>query len=133
MSSYLSAATPAVKHTVRSRAVPGHANKQAAVVPEIRRPPVLRIRHQRGNVLLQRLVIEALEGRGIVELAAQRVGDGRVLAQDAELEGVGPPVAVAGAAAVDVHQAMSGTLALSHVGRFLVGRCLKMCGKIRRI
>jgi DNA-binding LacI/PurR family transcriptional regulator len=35
--------------------VPGHANEERAVVAEVRRPPVLRVGHQRDQVLLQRL------------------------------------------------------------------------------
>ena len=48
------AAAAAVARAVGARAVPGHADEQRPVVAEVRRPPVLRIRHQRREVLLQR-------------------------------------------------------------------------------
>ena len=46
-------AAAAVADAVRARGVPRHANHEPAVVAEIRRPPVLAVRHQRGEVFLQ--------------------------------------------------------------------------------
>jgi len=40
-----STAAPPIADAVRARAVPGHANEQPAVVPEVGRPPILRVRH----------------------------------------------------------------------------------------
>ena len=88
------AAAAPVRDAVGARAVPGHADEQAAVVAPVGRPPVLRIRHQRVEVLLQRGEVELLEFLGVVELLAHRVGLRRVLVQDLEVQPVGPPVAV---------------------------------------
>jgi hypothetical protein len=66
---------------------------------EVGRPPVLRVGHQRGEVLLEGLEVQALERLGIVEALAQRVGLGHVLMQDLQVELVGPPVTVGGATA----------------------------------
>ena len=54
------------------------------------------------QILLQCSVVEALEGRRIIEVFVQRVGDGGVLTQDVQLQLIGPPVAVPGAAAANV-------------------------------
>jgi hypothetical protein len=54
------------------------------------------------KVLLDALVVEAVEGGGIVKVTTERVAGGLVLAQDVELEAVGPPVGVFGTAGGDV-------------------------------
>ena len=61
------AAAP-VGDAVGARVVPGHADEQAAVVSPVGRPPVLGVRHQRVEVLLDRGQVELLELLGIVEL-----------------------------------------------------------------
>ena len=50
--------------------------------------------HQRLEVLLETLIVEALEGLGVVELAVERVAGRVVLAKDVEPELIGPPVTV---------------------------------------
>ena len=67
------AAAP-VGGAIGARRVPGHADHERPVMPVIRRPPRLAVGHQRGEVALQRLVIERVEGLGIVEILAHRVG-----------------------------------------------------------
>ena len=79
------AAAP-VADAVRARGVPRHANHEPAVVAEIRRPPVLAVRHQRGEVLLQGGVIELLELVGVVESLAHGIGLGRVRAENPEVQ-----------------------------------------------
>lgn len=54
------------------------------------------------QVLLEAVIVDAFEGCGVVEVLVHRVRDGGVLAEDVELELVGPPVEVPGAAAANV-------------------------------
>ena len=68
------AAAATVTNPVGSGAVPRHANKQRTVVTEVRRPPVLRIRHQRRKILLQPAVVQALELFGVIKISAHGVG-----------------------------------------------------------
>ena len=67
-------AAAAVGNAVRARAVPCHADHQAAVVAEIGRPPILRVRHQGMKVLDDRIEIESLELLRVVEVLAHRIG-----------------------------------------------------------
>ena len=92
------AATAAVTGAIRAGAVPGHADEQRTVVTEVRRPPGLRIGHELREVFLQRLVVEALEFPGVVEVLAHRIGLRGMLVQEIELQLVRPPVAIRGAA-----------------------------------
>src|SRR6185369_14851423 len=66
-------AAPAVAGAIRAGAVPSHADEEPAVVTEVRRPPVLRIGHQREQILLQRRVVEALDLGPVVEAPSHRV------------------------------------------------------------
>ena len=92
-------ATAPVTDAIRARAVPGHADEERAVVAEVGRPPVLRVGHQRVQVLLDGGEIEALERLGVVEVGVHRIRLRRMLAQQVEPHLVRPPVAVRGAAA----------------------------------
>ena len=67
----IGAAAP-VGGAIGARGVPRHADHERAVVPVIGRPPRLAVGHQRGQVALQRLIVELLEGLGIVEVLAHR-------------------------------------------------------------
>ncbi len=96
------AAAAAVRDPVGSGAVPGHADEERAVVAEVRRPPVLRVGHQLDQVLLERLVVEALELLRVVEALAHRVGLRGMLVQQFQPQLVRPPVAVGPADAGDV-------------------------------
>ena len=93
------AAAAAVADAVRAGAVPGHADEERPVVTEVRRPPVLRVGHQRREVLLQRREVEALELLGVVEVLAHRIGLGGMLVQEVQPQLVRPPVTVRRAAA----------------------------------
>ena len=88
------AAAAAVADAVGARAVPRHADEQRAVVAEVGRPPRLRVRHQREEVLLERLVVELLELLGVVEVLAHRIGQGRVLMENRQVQLVRPPVSI---------------------------------------
>ncbi len=93
------AAAAPIADAVGAGAVPGHADEERAVVAEIRGPPVLRIGHERREILLQAGVVEALEFVGVIEVLAHRVGLRRVLVEQLDLQPVRPPVLVGGAAA----------------------------------
>ena len=99
-----SAAAAPVGDAVGAGGVPGHADEERAVVAEVRRPPVLRVGHQRDQVFLQRLVVEALELLRVVEVFAHRVGLGGMLVQQLQPQPVRPPVAVRPADACDVRE-----------------------------
>ena len=72
-----------------------HPDEQRPVVAVVGRPPVLRCRHHLEDVALQRLDVEGLELLCVVEVLAHRVGQGRVLVQDLQVQLVRPPVPVA--------------------------------------
>ena len=61
---------------------------------EIRRPPLLRVRHYGVQVLNYRIEIEALEFFGVIELLAHRIGQRRVLMKHLEVQLVRPPVRI---------------------------------------
>jgi hypothetical protein len=60
------------------------------------------------EILLESLVVEALEGLGIAKVLVVRVCDCRVLAEDVELELVGPPILVSCATATSVDRLVVG-------------------------
>ena len=91
-------AAATVVDAVGARAVPRHADEEPAVMAEIRRPPVLRVRHHRLDVLLQRGEIERLELFGVVERLAHRIACRVVRMEDAQVQLVRPPVPVRPAA-----------------------------------
>src|SRR6266850_392874 len=66
------------------------------------RPPVLRVGHQLAQVALQRSVVELFERLGVVEARTQRIGLGRMRAQQLQVQLVRPPVLVRGAAPCSV-------------------------------
>ena len=60
----------------------------------IRRPPGLGHCHQRKNVILQRLQVELLERFGVAEVRIHWVGFGGLLAEDAQIQLIGPPIII---------------------------------------
>ncbi len=89
------AAAAPVRRAVGPRAVPRHADEQPAVMAEIRRPPLLRIRHQRMQVRDHRVQIEAVELLRVIERPAHRVSLRRMLVQALQAQLLRPPVPVA--------------------------------------
>ena len=87
-------AAAAICDAVGAGAVPGHANHQPAVVSEVGRPPLLRIRHQGMQVFDHGLEVKGLELPGIVEILAHRIGQGGVPMQHLDVQCIRPPVAV---------------------------------------
>ena len=87
-------ATPAVDGSVGARTVPGHTYEKGPVVTEVRRPPVLRSRHQLFEIRLQRIEVETFKLFRIVEVVTQGIGFPRRLAQWIEVQPVGPPIVV---------------------------------------
>ena len=106
-------AAAAVGDAVGARAVPRHADHQSAVVAEVGRPPLLRVRHQGMQVLDHGVQIEALEFLGVVERLAHRIGQGRVLVETAQVQRVRPPVAVPVSARAARERALARTLVVS--------------------
>ena len=96
------AAATAIGGAVGTGGVPGHADELRTIVAEVGGPPVLRIGHQLHKVGLERLVVELLEGFGVVELLAERVGLFRMLVEQIYAKLVRPPVPVRGAATGNV-------------------------------
>lgn len=71
--------------------MPTHTDEETAIVTEVSRPPVLGVGHEVMEILLEGIVVESLEGRGIVKVGAVGVARRVVLAEDVELDSVGPP------------------------------------------
>ena len=93
------ATAPAIAQAVGAGSVPGHADELRTIMAEIGGPPILRVGHQLAQVILQRLVVELLEFLAVVERLVQRIGFGRVLAQQVDAQLVRPPIAVLGSPA----------------------------------
>jgi hypothetical protein len=75
--------------------VPGHSDEKATIVTKISGPKLLRVGHKGVKILLEAPVIEGLESSGIIKVLALRVGGIGMLAEDTQLQGIGPPVSVA--------------------------------------
>ena len=101
--------TATIGGTIGAGSMPGHTHKEGPVMPVIRRPPGLGHGHQRKNILLQRRKIELLECFGIAEARIHRVGFGGLLAQDAQIQLIGPPIIIGACA-----EARRGGLAMHH-------------------
>src|SRR5216684_3444676 len=111
-------AAATVADAVRARGVPRHANHEPAVVAEIRRPPVLAVRHQRTEVFLQAGVIELLELLGVVESLAHGIRLGRVRAENPQVQLSRPPVFVR------PHANIRGPVHDRALARLFVSRCV---------
>lgn len=74
--------------------MPGHTDEKATIMAEISRPDIVRARHKSMEILLKTPVVEGLESRGIIEILALGICDIRVLAEDAKLQGIRPPVSI---------------------------------------
>src|SRR5581483_2048775 len=90
----LSTTAPAVGDPVRARGVPRHPDEKRAVVPVVRRPPLLRRRHELHEIPLERFDIEGLELLRVVVVLAHRIGPARVLVENRKVHLIGPPVFV---------------------------------------
>ena len=78
-------APAAVAHAVGSGAVPRHSDEEPPVMTPVGRPPVLRVGHQRIEVLLHGRQVEFLEFLGVVERLAHRIALMRVLMKNLEV------------------------------------------------
>ena len=123
-----SPAPAAVADAVGARAVPRHPDEEPPVVTEIGRPPVLRVGHQRIEVLLQGLQVEFFEFLSVVELLAHRIAHGRVLVKNLQVQLVRPPVPVrrasAGSGFVCSARYRALAIFIHNVSSF---RCLNLC------
>ena len=86
----------AIADAIGAGAVPGHADEEGAVMAIISRPPVLAVRHQGVEVLLDRLQVEALERLGVIEIRIEWIGQTGILAEDLKIQLFRPPVAIIG-------------------------------------
>ena len=84
----------AVGHAVRARTMPGHADEERTIVAVVRRPPVLRIRHQGMKVPDHGIKVETREFFRVVKLRAHGIGQGRVLVKNLQVQLLRPPVCV---------------------------------------
>src|ERR1700722_11153095 len=105
----------AVAGAVGTGAVPGHANEERTVVAKVRGPPVLRVRHEGREILLQGRVVELRECLGIVEARSHRVGFGGVLLQKIQRQVLWPPVFVGSTAPGGVGERALGFGRAAHV------------------
>ena len=83
-----------ITDAIRPRGVPGHANEERTIVTVVRWPPVLRCRHRRIEVLLERFDVEGLEMLGVVEILFQRIRQVRMRVEHGEIQLVRPPILV---------------------------------------
>jgi len=67
-------AAAAVGGAVGASRVPRHANEEGPIMTIVGGPPGLAVGHQRGQVSLQRLIVERFECFRIIEIFAHRVG-----------------------------------------------------------
>src|SRR5262249_11549101 len=63
----VASAAPAIRDAVCAGGMPCHPNAERSVVATIGRPPILRRRHQRNEIPLQRFDVEGLELLRVVE------------------------------------------------------------------
>ena len=100
--------------------MPCHADEEGTIMSVISRPPRLAVGHQRFQIFFQRLIVERLEGLGIVKVGPHRVWRNAALSQNIELQLVRPPVAIGTAKqrtylAVEAHWATFGGTGCFHV------------------
>ena len=72
--------------------MPGHPDHERPVMAIVGRPPRLAVGHQRDEVGLERRIIDRVEGVGVVEVLAHRVGRAAKLVENVEGKLVRPPV-----------------------------------------
>ncbi|MPN19042.1 hypothetical protein SDC9_166408 [bioreactor metagenome] len=111
------AAAP-VGDAVGTRAMPGHADHQATIVPPVGGPPGLAVGHEGLEVVLQGSHVQLLQLFTVVEAGTHGVGLGIVLVQDVQVQGLGPPLhgLAAGGGLGTVHdRALAGGLGLIRV------------------
>ena len=87
-------------------------------MPVIGGPPRLAIRHQCGEIGLERLIVELLECLGIVEFVAHRVV-GAVRGKDVDRQRIGPPVAI-----LTAEEAANAAVAAHRATTHLTGLCV---------
>ena len=86
--------TPAVTDAVRASGVPCHADEERPIVAVVGWPPVLRGRHHLFDVLLQRIDVKGLNRLSVVEILVHRIGQGRILAENLQVQLIRPPVLI---------------------------------------
>lgn len=71
--------------------MPTHTDEETSIVTKVSGPPILGVGHKVMKILLEGIVVERLEGRSIVKVGAVGIAGGVVLAEDVELDSIGPP------------------------------------------
>ncbi len=84
----------AVGDAVCAGGMPRHPDEKWPIVPVVGRPPILRRRHQFNDVLLQGIQVKFLELLGVVKILTHRIGQGRGLAENLQVQLIRPPVLV---------------------------------------
>ncbi len=74
--------------------MPRHTDEEWPIVAVVRRPPVLRGRHQATKVLYHRIQVKALELLGVVERLAHGISQLGMLVQNLQIQLIGPPVCI---------------------------------------
>ncbi len=90
----LSCATASVVDAIGARGVPGQPDHQAGVAAVVGGPPVLRSGYRRDDVGLERVDVELVELRRVVEVVTERIALGRVRVQHRHVDLLGPPVLI---------------------------------------
>ncbi len=88
------AAAATITDAIGTGTVPGHANKKATIMTEIRRPPVLGVGHERIQIFLHRSEIKTVECLGVIETFVHGIGLGGMLIEKVQTQLVGPPILV---------------------------------------
>ena len=123
-------AAAAVGDAVGARAVPRHADHQPAIVAEVGRPPVLRVRHQRMQVPDDGVQVEGLELLGVVEVPAHRIGFRGVPVENLDVQLLRPPLAVPAPAAAASERALPRLRVVTlHVHHRLLWRSVGLPGE----
>ena len=83
-----------VAGSVGTSSVPGHADEERPVMAVVGGPPILAVRHQGVEILLESFIVEAFEGFSVVKIRVHGVGLGVVLVEDVQVEVLGPPILI---------------------------------------
>ena len=87
-------AAATVVDAIGAGAMPCHANEQRPVMTVVGGPPVLRARHLREDVVLQRDQVELLEFISVAKRRTHGVDQRRILVKNLEVQLVRPPVSI---------------------------------------
>ena len=87
--------TATIAGAICAGGMPCHTDEEWSVIAVIGRPPFLAVGHQGGDIVFQRLVIDRVEGFGIIEIIAVWIWAFAVFGEDIDLRRLRPPIGVA--------------------------------------